>query len=193
MIRQTFSNRLRELRKAAGFRSARALAERLEIDENRYTRYERAEVEPSLQLLVQICNTLSVSPNALLDFAAAPTDGSYPIVESTAGGFAETEQPPLRQEGSGTTHGSLEAEAWALAGTIAQLSAERPAGRSTTVEPPQFDQLIAVSELYKRIRSDPFGFSADVLTNTAVSTADQATKERLAQQIASYISRASAS
>lgn len=68
-IRATFSRHLRETRKAAGFRSARAFAERLDIDENRYTRYERAEVEPSLDLLVRMCRTLKTSPNALLDFA----------------------------------------------------------------------------------------------------------------------------
>ncbi|MEM1306220.1 MAG: helix-turn-helix transcriptional regulator, partial [Pseudomonadota bacterium] len=73
-IRTMFSRNLRETRKAAGFRSARAFAERLDIDENRYTRYERAEVEPSLDLLVRICRKLKTSPNALLDFADTTHD-----------------------------------------------------------------------------------------------------------------------
>jgi len=40
------------------------------IEENRYTRYERAEVEPSLTVLLKICETLGVTPNDLLGFGS---------------------------------------------------------------------------------------------------------------------------
>ena len=70
-IRQFFSERLRALRIAKGFPTARKFAQKLGIDENRYTRYERAEVEPDLALLVRICAELSASPNDLLGSAAA--------------------------------------------------------------------------------------------------------------------------
>ena len=43
------------------------------IEENRYTRYERAEVEPSLTVLLKICETLGVSPNDLLGFSTPPS------------------------------------------------------------------------------------------------------------------------
>jgi len=52
-----------------GFASARGFARAIGIDENRYTRYERAEVEPSLTLLLKICEILGVSPNDLLGFS----------------------------------------------------------------------------------------------------------------------------
>ncbi len=47
-VRIQFGVRLKSLRLSAGFRTARAFAEALELDENRYTRYERGEVEPNL-------------------------------------------------------------------------------------------------------------------------------------------------
>ncbi|MBS0244706.1 MAG: helix-turn-helix transcriptional regulator, partial [Proteobacteria bacterium] len=51
LARAEFARRLRELRIPRGFRTARSLARALEIDENRYTRYERAEVEPDLDMI----------------------------------------------------------------------------------------------------------------------------------------------
>ena len=66
-VRVEFAKRLRQLRTEKGFAHARELA-RLGVEEDRYTRYERAEVEPSLTLIHKICVTLQVSPNDLLDF-----------------------------------------------------------------------------------------------------------------------------
>ena len=65
-VRALFAGNLRRLRIENGFRSARAFARRVGIDDNRYTRYERAEVEPNLNVLLKICDTLQVSPNELL-------------------------------------------------------------------------------------------------------------------------------
>jgi len=64
--RGRFASQLRHLRAQKGFATARAFAQALGIEENRYTRYERAEVEPSLTLIHKMCVTLQVSPNDLL-------------------------------------------------------------------------------------------------------------------------------
>jgi transcriptional regulator with XRE-family HTH domain len=69
--RAQFAKNLRRLRIEKGFRTARELSKALGIEENRYTRYERAEVEPSLSLLLKICEALKTSPNELL---AAPQE-----------------------------------------------------------------------------------------------------------------------
>jgi transcriptional regulator with XRE-family HTH domain len=66
--RAQFAKNLRRLRIEKGFRTAREFSTALGIDENRYTRYERAEVEPSLSLLLKICEALKISPNDLLAF-----------------------------------------------------------------------------------------------------------------------------
>ena len=44
---------------------ARNFARALGIEENTYTRYERAEAEPNLTLIDKICNVLRITPDAL--------------------------------------------------------------------------------------------------------------------------------
>jgi transcriptional regulator with XRE-family HTH domain len=72
--RARFASQLRRLRVEKGFATARQFARAIGIDENRYTRYERAEVEPSLTLIHKMCETLRVSPNELLDFTESAPD-----------------------------------------------------------------------------------------------------------------------
>ena len=67
-VRSQFAQRLKNLRTQRGFDRARYFAKSLGIEENRYTRYERAEVEPNLTLIHKMCETLRVSPNELLGF-----------------------------------------------------------------------------------------------------------------------------
>lgn len=79
--RKAFAKRLRTLRAYRGINTAREMADRLGIDENRYTRYERAETEPDISLIIRICETLKVSPNALFLTHAtsdAPHSGLLP-------------------------------------------------------------------------------------------------------------------
>ena len=65
--RLRFAKCLRRLRSERGY-SQREFARALEIAENRYGRYERAEVEPNLALLCRMCEVLRVLPNDLLGF-----------------------------------------------------------------------------------------------------------------------------
>ena len=67
---------MRQLRIENGFPLARQLARALGIEENRYTRYERAEVEPNLTLIRRICETLRVSPNELLGYSHPNRNGT---------------------------------------------------------------------------------------------------------------------
>jgi transcriptional regulator with XRE-family HTH domain len=66
--RERFASQVRHLRAQKGFGTARSFARALGIEENRYTRYERAEVEPSLTLIHKTCVTLQVSPSDLFGF-----------------------------------------------------------------------------------------------------------------------------
>ena len=68
-VRAAFAKRLREQRVQGGYARARSFAQALGIDENRYTRYERAEAEPDLTLIHKICGTLRVTPDELFGFA----------------------------------------------------------------------------------------------------------------------------
>jgi transcriptional regulator with XRE-family HTH domain len=53
-----------------GFATARSFAHTLRVEENRYTRYERAKVEPDLTLLETMCEALDVSADELLGVSA---------------------------------------------------------------------------------------------------------------------------
>src|SRR4026207_1496588 len=85
-VRSQFALRLKEMRVQSGFPRARYFAKSLGIEENRYTRYERAEVEPSLTLIHKMCATLHVTPNELLGFAEFNDEGAF----QTAPGMAES-------------------------------------------------------------------------------------------------------
>ncbi|MCL4765631.1 MAG: helix-turn-helix domain-containing protein [Hyphomicrobiaceae bacterium] len=69
-----FAVRLKQLRVLRGFRTARSFAQALEIDENRYTRWERGEVEPSVAMLAKMADVLNLPVDILVsggDVAAA--------------------------------------------------------------------------------------------------------------------------
>jgi transcriptional regulator with XRE-family HTH domain len=61
-----FSNRLRTLRAAKGYATARDFSRALQIEEARYTRWERGETEPDISNILRICRVLDIDPNELL-------------------------------------------------------------------------------------------------------------------------------
>ena len=67
-VRAAFAKRLRERRIQGGYVRARNFARALGIEENTYTRYERAEAEPNLTLIHKICQVLRLTPDALFGF-----------------------------------------------------------------------------------------------------------------------------
>src|ERR1700733_8648649 len=110
-VRSQFAKRLKIIRTQKGFHRARYFASRLGIEENRYTRYERAEVEPRLTLIHKMCETLNVTPNELLGFGAA---GQQAV------GFADASAD---EAGQGAADGPDEPSmrAWVLASEVAAL------------------------------------------------------------------------
>jgi transcriptional regulator with XRE-family HTH domain len=61
-----FATRLKQLRMLRGFRTARAFAQALGVDENRYTRWERGEVEPNVAMLGKIAEILGLPVDTLV-------------------------------------------------------------------------------------------------------------------------------
>jgi transcriptional regulator with XRE-family HTH domain len=74
-VRIVFASRLKQLRIMRGYNTARMFSDALGIEQNRYTRYERAEVEPSLTMIDKICQMLDVMPNELLGYREPKPDG----------------------------------------------------------------------------------------------------------------------
>ena len=61
----SLAEQLKKLRQAKGHATARGFAKALGISENRYSRYERGEAVPKLDLVWAICNELEITPDKL--------------------------------------------------------------------------------------------------------------------------------
>jgi transcriptional regulator with XRE-family HTH domain len=150
-IRAVFAQRLKAMRVPRGYTTARSFATALGIDENRYTRYERAEVEPDLSLLMRMCELLFVKPNDLLDQAPNPADRP---------GFAEAGlRPPsvttiseVSDRSSPHTSVLKNARAWALAEAVANLDLNTASDA--------FARVARAAQCYGEINADPFSFVA---------------------------------
>jgi transcriptional regulator with XRE-family HTH domain len=179
-VRAEFAKRLRVLRAQRGFERARHFAKALGIEENRYTRYERAEVEPNLTLLFEICQTLAVTPNELMGFAEGAVDGrSAGLADGPAAVRPQPRSAPEANAGP-----DRRALAWQLATEAAHLQAERRGAAKGA-----FDPLRLVREtgrLYARLEQDPFGTIAEIVEDPALQdmTGDRTVK--LAALIAAY-------
>ncbi len=156
--RAEFARRLREMRVLRGYRTARSFARALEIDENRYTRYERAEVEPSLELIQRICQLLTIGPNELLGHAHA-----YAQQRPAALGMAERHSPmlsePRHDEAASNASRTQQADAlrWLIAREIVTLSGE--VGD---------DQLQRISQTFAKL-DRPFAGLAELLSGSDVA------------------------
>lgn len=178
--RKLFAERLRASRRDAGYKTARKFAAALEIDENRYTRYERAEVEPDLGLIARFCEFLNVTPNRLFGFeaehtAAYATNGSAGPVPTghlsqaapanAMPGFSESRQQPIAEEarslaGSGAAQQKL--DTWTKAFRLAawRLADARARARDAEADPVARLRLTAV--LFDEVLADPIGIVANL-------------------------------
>ena len=172
--RLEFARRLRELRIPKGFRTARSLAKALSIDENRYTRYERAEVEPDLDLLLRICGKLGVTPNDLLGIQTMPlppgTLTGPSVLAETAAGFSrpDAERSPAL---------AVQSIGWALCERIAQLRQIHTAPQTTpsisSTRPP-LAHLQLVASLQQELDRQPFEVIREFIHDPAVLEAPDA-------------------
>ena len=176
-IRTTFAKRLKALRIPRGFSTARSFANALEIDENRYTRYERAEVEPDLSLLVKMCSLLDVTPNDLLDASVAP---------GPAPGFSDGTAEPIMQPpsngraGNGHHNGNGHANPNVLRSALAWRLAEEVVKLDNAADLNPIDKVGRVSKLFAEIDADPFSYVANIATDPRVSAMDTLVAEQFA-------------
>ena len=147
------------MRTRRGFDRARYFAKSLGIEENRYTRYERAEVEPSLTLIHKMCETLRVSPNELLGFGEA-------AAQSLAGALGMAEEATEAISGAhgqgevGAGPDTASSLAWSLASEAIALRHEQ-GGKSKAAGDPM-RTLQETSTLFRRLQADPFRTVAEL-------------------------------
>jgi len=172
-VRARFAQRLKTLRVQKGYLRARYFAKSLGIEENRYTRYERAEVEPDLTLLQKMCEALRVTPNELIGFAEY--GGHLPTVAfaEEAGGYA----------GGGRFDRQLGMLAWRLASEAAAIRNKQRHAKGAA------DPLALAREtgkLFQQLQSDPFGMVAAIAADEDLKKLDARRKAELAELITSF-------
>ena len=180
IARQEFARRLRELRVPRGFRTARSLARALSIHENRYTRYERAEVEPDLELLVRICGTLGVTPNELLGIDSLPQS---PV--PTAGAMADPQAEFRAEFRAEFPHAeaappafALQSIGWSLCRLVVQLRQNLdPTSGGGTPSPLAYLQM--VTSLQLELDRQPFEVIRQIVRDPAVIGAPDAVAHEL--------------
>jgi transcriptional regulator with XRE-family HTH domain len=156
-----------------GFQRARHFAESLGIEENRYTRYERAEVEPSLTLIHKMCEMLGVTPNELLGFAGhEPKGASGPMPA-----FAEAPAEDIDAERAAGS------SAWRLAFELTAIMRERGAEKGAGDPLQNFRD---TARLFQRLQSSPFVTIAEVLEHDALKGLKTDRKTELAALIRTF-------
>jgi transcriptional regulator with XRE-family HTH domain len=171
-VRSRFAARLKRLRLQRGFERARFFAKALGIEENRYTRYERAEVEPSLTLLQKVCETLHVTPNELLGFAEGSGD-PFPAPRANA-----------QSTGAGSDDVvATSSLAWRLASALIAMRQEQLGGKAPA------DPLETIREtgsLFAELQAKPFGAVAEIVRDPSLRTAAAEKRAALAELIRSF-------
>lgn len=166
--REQFAQNLRQARIARGYKTARSLARALEIDENRYTRYERAEVEPDLNLLQHMCRLLGVTPNELLLGVGSAQPVALSEVQRPAAAGAAAEGTVL-----------FEALAWRLAAAAVTAGIgldgaqhSNGAARPVASVSPTLPKLHRTTALYRRLVSQPMATMSAIAGDDGLTRAD---------------------
>lgn len=145
-----------------GFKTARSLAGALAIDENRYTRYERAEVEPDIGLIQRICETLKLSPNELFGVSQerpAPAQPVAPQEFAEAGsGYSSLNEPNGRDDRARAS--------WLLACTVAELQCNASPGALDSQQP--LAKLQQVARLFTDLERRTYATISEILLLPAV-------------------------
>jgi transcriptional regulator with XRE-family HTH domain len=188
-VRSQFAKRLKIIRTQRGFDRARYFAKSLGIEENRYTRYERAEVEPSLTLIHKMCATLHVTPNELLGFAEFNDEGAFQI----APGLSESSSEPSRAHATGPASrngaSNLGSLAWRLASEAIAIRSEH-AGKGKASEDP-LATFRDTADLFQKLQAEPFDTVGEIVGDAAVKAAAPARKAAIAELIRTYTESAS--
>jgi transcriptional regulator with XRE-family HTH domain len=179
--RRQFARRLREFRIDRGFKTARSLARALGIDENRYTRYERAEVEPDLVLIQRICETLRVTPNDLFGTGdEARGIETQHQARTMVVGFTD-DTPTLRAEASPDPRVSRDTITWTLACAVAELQAKSEAPHVADGSP--LATLQRAARLFADLERRPFAAVSEILLMPPVACATQGDAQRIGQLV----------
>ena len=175
-VRSEFAKRLKSMRTQKGFPRARYFAKTLGIEENRYTRYERAEVEPSLTLIHKMCEVLEVTPNQLLGFPRRPPQPPPGFEEDGPEGLGSLENLSDRQ---------VEQQAWRLASAAAAARSAHAGAKDP------LGLMGETSKLFQQLLKDPFNTVAGIVAEEAVQGLEPERKAEIARLVRAFTDAAS--
>jgi transcriptional regulator with XRE-family HTH domain len=183
-VRSQFAKRLKTMRTQRGFERARYFARSLGIEENRYTRYERAEVEPSLTLIHKMCETLRVSPNELLGFAETGHESSFEPAPGLAEAMAGEIAPTARRDGGGQGPDAVGSLAWRLAAEVVAVRHEQ-LGKSKAASD-ALETMRETGALFRRLRARPFEMATELASDPALERVDSKRRAALARLMRAF-------
>ena len=174
----TLAEQLKRLRRAKGHATARGFAQALGISENRYSRYERGEAVPKLDLVWAICNELSITPNEL--YGWDPGISPPPVRQTHSGqaaqaGMAET--PAAYSHGSGNP--ALDLAAWRLAVSLAEATSPPSAGK--------LHGMRATADLFLQLKKDPLEAVARCLQSLDTQISHPDREARIATEVEAFL------
>jgi transcriptional regulator with XRE-family HTH domain len=178
-VRSEFAKRLKDMRQQKGFPRARYFAKTLGIEENRYTRYERAEVEPSLTLIHKMCEVLQVTPNQLLGFSRRPPQPPAGFDEDGVEGLGSLENLSERQ---------VEPQAWRLASAVAAVRSAHGTG-ARPADP--LALMGETSKLFQHLLKDPFNTVAGLVADESLQGLEPERKAEIARLVRAFTDVAS--
>lgn len=179
-VRSQFAKRLKTMRTQRGFPRARYFARSLGIEENRYTRYERAEVEPNLTLIHKMCETLRVSPNELLGFSEPrPFEFAPGLAEGAPGEIAHAP----RREAAGLGADAVSALAWRLAGEMIAIRHEQT-GKKAAGD--ALETMRETGALFRSLQARPFDTATEFASDPALERVDGKRRAAFARLIRSF-------
>jgi transcriptional regulator with XRE-family HTH domain len=176
-VRSQFAKRLKSLRTHRGFERARYFAKALGIEENRYTRYERAEVEPNLTLIHQMCERLGVTPNELLGYPDYIPGNSHFVGMAESSRSSVTSRTPEHE----SRRDSL---AWRLATEVVAVRNEDGSNTKSAGDP--LNAFRETGALFRKLQSDPYNAVAEFLSDPALEKLGSGRKSELAGLIRSF-------
>lgn len=94
---QVFGERLKKWRKKSGI-SAEVLAYKIDTDVSTYYRYEHGIISPTIDVLVQLCDLLSCTPNDLCNYENEPSELSQFSLKSIKSARVISQMPDVLQE-----------------------------------------------------------------------------------------------
>jgi len=183
----SLGDRLKKLRVAKGYPTARDFAAVLGINENRYCRYERGDNKPKLALLEAICQKLGTTPNELYGWEPGTSVDALP-----ASGFADSgrdfSSPPSEAAGESVSPASdaaalaLDLAGWRLASVLARALTTTKCG-----EVRELDSMRSAAEIFTQLKADPFGTLARSLQTPDLRTAPPELERLIAAEIQSFL------